>query len=136
MKNETHRSIEFRGKRNDITDSNEWVYGGYMRIDDDYHIMQHYSVETEPGLFENSSRAVEVDPKSIGEAISTVNGIKVWEGDICQRHHHGHNEKIFLIDDIRSFAPILLGVGHVDTFEVIGNRTDNPELLKEIKDGI
>ena len=145
--------VVFRGKR---IDTGEWVEGYYVKakdyLDGEYvHIILGLDTTVYPRC-EFSSYEV-IIPETVGQStgLSDKNGNPIWEGDIvfdrytkrpvkfgkheidccgcCFSHHdavgfygdYGNDESVFSDEDTW------------DTYEVIGNVHDNPELLKGCK---
>lgn len=130
------RTIKFRGKR---IDTLEWVYGWYAK-----------------GLFNLTNEVVEIDtiitriggyevlPESVGQWTGKfdINGIEIYKGDIVNSGHLKSDEWIPSIaviewdDGFAMFYQSLKGVNNGLTqlmdvpCEIIGNVTDNPELME------
>lgn len=75
---------------------------------------------------------VEVDPSTVGQytGLNDKNGKKIFEGDILslrtgRPHVVRFKNGAFILED--SAIPMSFAI----KFEIIGNVTDNPELLKE-----
>jgi len=140
------KDIKFRGKR---VDNGEWVYGYYSRCDNDHYIYEIKSICIHKGedCWENDLFKVEVIPESVGQYINKKdkNGVEVYTGDVINCSV-GCPHVIEWYDEVPSSA--LMGGGMpgfylsgmnegyawLDVEEVIGNMTDNPELLNtEVK---
>ncbi len=133
------REILFRGK-DKATD--QWVYGDYTHNEG---LNTHYISRN----VNNISRKVwEVDPDTVGQytEFKDKNGKKIFEGDIVHLKGDGFDGKEVGVDYHRivSFydGAICLSVGDVfhtpindyvhglDDWDVVGNITDTPELMK------
>jgi uncharacterized phage protein (TIGR01671 family) len=140
------REILFRGKRKD---NGEWIEG--------FYVCNRYSIgfAKEPAIYENhyiytkridsekwfKTIQVEVIHETVGQftGLTDKNGKKIFEGDIVEITWKGN---IICVGDIRydeaSCRFVIYenyifpyGFDNTNTFEVIGNIHDNPELLKE-----
>ena len=124
-----NREIKFRGKR---MDNGEWVYGDLLQpteICDIYEIANCESID---------GTRYEVTPETIGQytGLHDKNGKEIYEGDIlksiqwsdiylvkyigtafylCRKGNNGFNK--------------ITTLNNVEKSEIIGNITDNPELL-------
>ena len=133
------REILFRGK-DKATD--QWVYGDYTHNEG---LNTHYISRN----VNNISRKVwEVDPDTVGQytEFKDKNGKKIFEGDIVHLKGDGFDGKEVGVDYHRivSFydGAICLSAGdwlHVpigeyihglEDWDIVGNITDNPELMK------
>lgn len=136
------REILFRGKR---VDNGEWVEGFYYHgeLYDLDEIDTHYII---PGcdLYDEDLELVEVLPETVGQytEMSDNNHDGIFEGDIV-RCKQEKNEGICVVRWFNGAfvaCPIsgnLLEMtlhdywyNDYDLVEIIGNETDNPELLK------
>lgn len=129
------REILFRGKRED---NGEWVEGYYC-----YNpLMKRSEIFS---FDENRSYVYKVIPETVGQytGLTDNNGERIWEGDIVRCKQERGNEGICVVREFNgSFlaCPItgnLLEMtlysywyNDYDLVEIIGNETDNPELLK------
>ena len=143
------REIKFRGKR---IDNNKWVYGYY------FHLYNYKMNDGSPernihGIFNDSGlvnpvdwegtihRAsyVEVIPGTVGQftGLKDKNGKPIYEGDITKDFNGC--VPIIVFDTSRACFRAEEKVGFSefisDGCEIIGNLTDNPELLKMEGDG-
>lgn len=133
------RDIKFRGKR---IDNGEWVYGYYWTNECDNHFIK-VTKDNETGCFVIED--YEVDVETVGQYAelydsATSNGI--YEQDIVKFEYDGE-EKIATIKSEQGIYIIInnqLPDGYIwlnDLYEVdgwcncevIGNESDNPELL-------
>lgn len=134
------REILFRGKR---TDNGEWVYGYYVCLNGKSHRIYTGYAETDCGSYYPDF--YEVVPKSICEytGLTDKNGIRIFEGDICQtKGYKLIDETPFVIvwndfysgwywEDVKNANDTdMLTKSVAELTEVIGNIHDNPELLK------
>ena len=130
------RPIIFRAKR---VDNGEWVYGFYVRIGK-FHLIFTGKLKI---VGQNSAdfEYYEVIPETVGQFTGELdfNGKKIFEGDIIQNKdryvYSGQYKAVvkfeygkFYGEGWCDFAPELFHL-----CEVIGNVTDNPELLEEQK---
>lgn len=100
------RDILFRGKR---VDNGEWVYGYYVRYDDEHYIFPQEEVNKgiDLGGSLDCCQMHEVDPETVGQYIGKrdVNGTKIFEGDILEREYYkGRTERIVICFEDTSFA--------------------------------
>ena len=128
------REILFRGKR---TDNGEWAYGDLIQNVDCLKIR-----EQEKSI-KKIAKSYEIDPKTVGQFTGLLdkNGKKIFEGDIVLG--------LFLFDmSINAVVKFRDGAFGLEwrrgeiiefnaftslcniTYEIIGNRYDNPELLE------
>jgi uncharacterized phage protein (TIGR01671 family) len=142
------REIEFRGKRKD---TNQWIFGNLI---EDNHpnvakVFIHYnSIED---IWKRYS--VEVIPETIGQLIGKkdIKDKNIYEGDIFKfKFMEELNRSIELIGsfcwndqdlcyEIDIYSPeypeyvclSYIDNGQMYNFEIIGNKYDNPELIKE-----
>ena len=132
------RDIKFRGKR---IDNREWVYGGYDAMDGNHTIFDHESI---------THSAYEVDPTTVGQYVGRKdkNGREIYGGDITRGDWYVHGEAPFsvigIVEYFDGWCAFIIhdtnmkvlaelngqGAYHY-SLEVLGNRWDNPELLKE-----
>lgn len=133
------REILFRGK-DKATD--QWVYGDYTHNEG---LNTHYISRN---VNNTSRKAWEVDPDTIGQytGFKDKNGKKVFEGDIVHLKGDGFDGSEVGVDYHRivSFydGAFCLSIGEgfhfpignyfhgLDDWDVVGNVTDNAELMK------
>ena len=124
------REILFRGKR---MDNGEWVYGYYVHIGPVSCQRAYIIPEYASAIYVN-----EVDPSTVGQYTGLLdkNGKKVFEGDIVRKTNEGRHPQIFTAN-IRTifreneevyYSPCDHFTESCE-YEIIGNITDNPELL-------
>ena len=111
------REILFRGKR---LCNGEWAYGFLVKMFGAYHIIDK----------DDENTAYEVIPETVGQytGMTDKNGKRIFEGDVISFHNGIPNVVIFencgfVLQNTENSASFQR------QFEVIGNITDNPELL-------
>lgn len=140
------RTIKFRGKRKD---NGEWIFGhlcDYMRgqsfciMPDSYFATTDFGEEDDNGdVVLQTGMAIgewfTVIPETIGQFTGLLdkNGKEIYDGDIIKAPHDfgpgGFADRIFCVH-------FHLQLGYqwnywlMDKAELIGNKHDNPELLK------
>lgn len=119
------REILFRGKTKD-----EWIYGNY-------HKTSKRTMIQPERLF-----PFEVIPETVGQytGLKDKNGKRIFEGDIVLDEQSGYNYLIKWFAEYTCFSlankngHMEFGCDEIEIFlndlVVIGNVTDNPELLK------
>lgn len=127
------REIKFRGK----SYYNEWVYGDLR------HSSTGYGIAAIEQLFAN----IRVKPDTIGQytGLKDCNGNRIFEGDILQDEHDSKIMHIVRYDDsicsYTAWCPLvhdnwekgnMISKKWINEFGkiVIGNVTDNPEMMK------
>jgi len=113
---------KFRGK---IKDTGEWVYGSYIDFD-----LIHQIIPI------GKSKAVIVLPSSVGmwTGLADKTTTNMYEGDIIRYTEYNSsgadipNCVSVIKFDEGSFLPV--SEGYCINTEIIGNTTDNPELLE------
>lgn len=147
------RDYLFRGKE---VDTNTWIEGCLSLYSEPGAVEITYPIKFEDSEFNiyDSFDFAEVDPDTVGQFIGLIdkNGKKIFEGDIV-RFHAGYLEGNW-IGEVKYDGPcaLLVLVGYMPcrydsrypsrfevqissrdkgTFEVIGNRWDNPDYLGE-----
>lgn len=132
------REIKFRGKR---VDNGEWVYGDLI-----HRYSNWIYIAPIPSTIEITP--IEIDPETVGQytGLKDKKGKEIYEGDIVrQRRFLGwdkqNGERYKDIYGVVRFENGMFTCGIVDytlidwnKCEVIGNKWENPELLKEVKE--
>lgn len=141
------RDILFRGKR---IDNGEWVYGDLYHGKEDNIFIEYWTVDKE-------YRPYEVDPKTVGQytGLDDCKDNKIFEGDIV-KYQLDNDDCLFLnkntkpiigkifFSDFRASFSVTAGrngstsmnndlfryVRGNNRVKVIGNISDNPELLE------
>ncbi len=128
------RTIKFRGIR---LDNGKWEYGDLMH--DDRGGCYVFPIDAE-----NLYREYQVNPDTVGQftGFHDTNGVEVYEGDILRMEdtHNGFLPKVgyvvFIDGGFKYVNPTHTSDGKLlyfwvwlDSFDVIGNMHDNPELL-------
>jgi hypothetical protein len=117
------REILFRGK--DVK-TGEWVYGYYQEEQTGSYI-----------YLKEEDWFCEVIPESLGQYIgkNDKNNRHIFEGDILEtsdgKHYCVYYNESEAACHLKYFAGVVRGVYH--NVVIIGNTTDNPELLEGIK---
>jgi uncharacterized phage protein (TIGR01671 family) len=136
------REIKFRGKR---IDTGEWIYGYFTRNDENGNC--YITTQTESG----GAHPWQVIPETVGQftGVSDKNGKEIYDRDVLQMFRHSDNtnrhEKDFVSKVSFEFGTFYV-LGRYATkqsflhmarpgqsFEIIGNIHDNPELIHDQK---
>ena len=132
------RKILFRGKR---IDNGEWVTGHLIRYDTGRaRILSSgqdiFCYEQDRSIIQTV--AFEVDPSTVGQytGLDDKNGVKIFEGDIVKIDNSKDALWVALVEfQWQCLSSKFEYYRHrlensPQKYEVIGNYTDNPELLK------
>ena len=130
------REILFRGKR---VDNGEWVYGYYVRTSEEN---ADYSLFLKDWIYDYEGWCrYNVIPETVGQCtgLDDKNGVKIFEGDVLHWDSHwgwyvGYENGAFRripLDDIQriNWEHYPLEREGLETWEIIGNIHDNPELM-------
>ena len=125
------REILFRGKR---LSNGEWAYGFIIKTFGIYYIIDKD---------DNKNIAYKIIPETVGQytGLTDKNGKKIFEGDIVKTDKFSEPNKQYIIKYDLQFGAFI-GQDRYDLsfvtfdgdsgeFEVIGNVTDNPDLLEK-----
>lgn len=145
-----NREIKFRGKR---LDNGEWVYGGFVKVEEKYFIVQSSTKEIlifgSPHIHWDD--LVPVNPKTVGQftGLKDKNGKEIYEDDVVSAWSEGYNHKGKIKWRLEGMPCIIIypafanqgfwkihgslnihdGSYYDDGVEVIDNIHDNPELI-------
>ena len=126
---------EYRGKR---LDGNGWVYGDLVhkprnKFDSGIRTFIYKAVGEDYGWFE-------VDPATVGQQVGLkdMNGVEIYKGDIytyfqplVKNGRQIHKKHHIVIEDIIvSQYKVCCLFQSGKSVEIIGNSTDNPELME------
>lgn len=126
------REILFRGKRND---NGEWVEGAFLNDRDGAFYICPAVSDISYGDGGNRRRIgcwYKVDPSTVGQYTGQKdkNGKQIFEGDILSIWNESHDVVVFE-DGAFYLENTSIPMRFANKFEVIGNITDNPELLEK-----
>ena len=118
------REILFRGKR---IDSDKWAYGSLILWGDGYAEICISSSEEH-----GAQDKVLVCPETVGQytGMKDKNGNRIFEGDILSIWND-RNDVVVFEDGAFILEDTAIPMRFANKFEVIGNITDNPELLEK-----
>lgn len=142
------REIKFRGK---TVPDGRWVYGYYVVMENETKTVTRHAIMD---LWDKENQYIK-DGKSYHMSVSVVeadtvgqftglrdkNGKEIYDGDIVRYHMHGrgiheseYQTGLVEFGGGRFYADLdcstLYFCGDSEDYEVIGNKWDNPELLK------
>ena len=134
------REILFRGKR---TDNGEWITGFYARSGDKAYILADNDIAF------GYVTMKEVMPETVGQytGLTDKNGTKIFEGDILStdfesenRNNKNYSIKFSVVTygefnceccgGVYGFTFVNGDIRDVESYTIIGNIYDNPELLR------
>ena len=126
------KKLLFRGM---CTHTNEWHYGGIVHQTDYYgnKVDDYYIIEGDTTEDNNIGYSYKVRPETVGQytGLRDCNNRRIYEGDILESPirslHDKHGVRI-IVRDIRECRSIALCASE---YEVVGNMTENPELVRE-----
>ena len=118
------REILFRGK---VKNTNEWKYGD----------LRHWTKKSVGIHHQELHTTLRVIPETVGQftGLTDKNGTKIWEGDIVKKGFElfvvkwNAEQCRFDLYTNKNNIQSGLNVFSQKYFEIIGNITDNPELL-------
>lgn len=122
------REILFRGK---ASYTNEWVYGSYFKEKNGTNWIYNNK--------EDYFYLLVTDTAGQYTGLKDRSGYRVYEGDILQDPEDGALLEVKWDEDGASFCAYELdgsdcyGANEMVCFDVVGNKWDNPELLKELE---
>lgn len=124
------REIEFRGK---ALDGGEWVYGGIVHQTDFYGnpVDRYFIIDGTTTQDYDIGTETEVDPLTVGQRVGIF-----FEGDIIDYMgalfliEYSEREQAFIGKSFTrsSFVPLAKHI--MELSDVVGNKWDNPQLLK------
>lgn len=131
------REILFRGKRKI---NGDWVYGDFV------HGNERKSLRDSIFVYDSETQSFndyEINPPTIGQytGLTDKNGKRIFEGDIVKTDKFSEPNKQYIIKYDLQFGAFIgqdrynvyfvTFDGDSGDFEVIGNITDNPDLLEK-----
>lgn len=131
------REILFRGKR---TINGDWVYGDFV------HGNERKSLRDSIFVYDSETQSFndyEINPSTLGQytGLTDKNGKRIFEGDIVKTDKFSEPNKQYIIKYDLQFGAFIgqdryniyfvTFDGDSGEFEVIGNITDNHELLEK-----
>lgn len=131
------REILFRGK----TAEGDWTYGYYVhtpkRTGAFGQIMSQADIDRHHILTMKCNIIKEIYPETVGQYTNKkdINGIKIFEYDIVKEGCNGRIGVVVWDDDLATYKLDGFGEGYTIQdaeceWEIIGNKFDDPELLK------
>jgi len=147
------REIKFRGKR---IDNGEWVYGSFVKTEYPYKESRwvdtqsykgwgpkiHNTIDKSFFIIEiktdsndyDDYKYINVDPKTVGQftGLKDKNRKEIYEGDILKWLRGNYEIKVDIFHSYRfMLGKDFLCKAYAMNGKVIGNKFENPELLKE-----
>ena len=134
------REILFRGKG---IDTNEWRYGAYYNGVHGEGLSKIYEPHKEFIIDEHTEVFHRVRSETVGQytGLKDKEGNKIFIGDLIQKEHNSlqrPQEEVFRVRELDIGGYVIENkndfgylYNHNDNSKVIGNTTDNPELLEE-----
>ena len=131
------REILFRGKR---TINGDWVYGDFVHGNERKSLRDSIFVYDSETQYFND---YEINPSTLGQytGLTDKNGKRIFEGDIVKTDKFSEPNKQYIIKYDLQFGAFIgqdrynvyfvTFDGDSGEFEVIGNVTDNPDLLEK-----
>ncbi len=135
------RETKFRAKS---IKTNKFIYGSYLYLGSGLHyiipILNYYPIG------KTNYTKYQIDPETLGQftGLKDKNGKEIYKGDIVKYNDDAGNKQIGVVKDYGYLKFYIEAVGgddegnqdmelHIDyvsNYEVIGNKFENPELLK------
>ena len=129
------REILFRAKR---IDTGEWVYGYLVKRPSTIQMPGYcgpWYIEVPPKTPEDDGGTYNVDPDTVGQytGLDDIYGVKVFDGDIVATGSNCRRTPPKIVEREPGGWYWMLAPHRRP--RILGNRWDNPELLKEVPEG-